>query len=337
MIVSDDWRSWIAENLVLRNSPESLVSSMVAKGISKADALSEIEVARQSPYLRGTELAAQRMQNRMTKCAWFLEIQRNLDHQSGQTKEIDRRHHLSREAFYREYYFANKPVVISGMLEEWPALSKWNLSFFKENHGARIVDVQSGRDSNPDYEIEQNDLHSTMLFSQYIELIEAATASNDFYMTANNTSHNREALSELWKDVGRIPEYLDPDSRDDGFLWIGPAGTRTPFHHDLTNNFIAQVLGSKRVKLVAPCESGYIYNHLHCYSQVDGSAIDYDRFPLMRDVPVAECELGAGEILFLPVGWWHYVEGLSQSVSMSFINFLYPNNASSFYSTYGPI
>ena len=59
--------------------------------------------------------------------------------------------------------------------------------------------------------------------------------TNDFYLTANNNSSNRKVLPELWDDIGRLPEYLQAD-QPSGFFWMGPAGTVTPFHHDLTNN-----------------------------------------------------------------------------------------------------
>jgi ribosomal protein L16 Arg81 hydroxylase len=336
-MINDLWRSWIAENLILGNSSESMLAAMVSNGIPEANAILEIEAAKSSPYIQGGKMVAERTQTRLKKCNWFMDVQRNLNHQSGRDKQIDKRYQLTREEFYRDYYFANKPVLISGMLEDWSALKKWSLSYFKEQYGDRVVHIQTGRDKDAAYEIEQNNFRSTMPLLKYIEQIEAAESSNDFYMTANNTSGNREALKELWDDVGELSEYLNPESSDDGFLWIGPAGTRTPFHHDLTNNFMAQIIGAKKIKLIAPCESSYVYNHLHCYSLVDGAAIDLSQFPLMKDVTVMEFELNAGEILFLPVGWWHYVEGLSPSVTMSFINFQQPNNASQFYSTYGPI
>jgi len=156
-------------------------------------------------------------------------------------------------------------------------------------------------------------------------------------MTANNTSINRAVLPELWQDIGRIPEYLDPSSVDDGFLWCGPAGTRTPLHHDLTNNLMAQVIGRKRIKLIPAWELPYIYNNRHCYTSVDGNNVDFDQFPLMRDVQILECELHPGELLFLPVGCWHYVEGIDATVTVSFTNFQLTNNFSGSYSSYGNV
>jgi hypothetical protein len=36
--------------------------------------------------------------------------------------------------------------------------------------------------------------------------------------------------------------------------------------------------------------------------------------------------LNPGEVLFLPVGCWHFVEGLDISVTVSFTNFLWDND-----------
>ena len=73
----------------------------------------------------------------------------------------------------------------------------------------------------------------------------------------------------------QIPEYLDGPSnqgqgRLNGFFWMGPAGTITPFHHDLTNNFMAQVIGRKRVKIAPSWDIPLMSNHFHCYSKRDG-------------------------------------------------------------------
>ena len=35
------------------------------------------------------------------------------------------------------YYRPNQPVIITGMLDEWPARSKWSLAYFGEHYGER--------------------------------------------------------------------------------------------------------------------------------------------------------------------------------------------------------
>ena len=73
--------------------------------------------------------------------------------------------------------------------------------------------------------------------------------TNDFYLTANNNSSNRTGPARA---VGRHRAGSRVSGQSDhpgGFFWMGPAGTITPFHHDLTNNFMAQVIGRKRIKI----------------------------------------------------------------------------------------
>jgi len=127
-----------------------------------------------------------------------------------------------------------------------------------------------------------------------------------------------------------LSEYLR-DGGHGGFFWFGPAGTITPFHHDLTNNFMIQVAGRKRVRLIAPCDLPKVYNQRHCFTPLDGRDIDLQRFPLMAGVPVIDCVLEPGEILFLPVGWWHFVEALDVSITVSTTQFRWDND---FYTDY---
>jgi hypothetical protein len=325
--VDANWRRWIAENLMLGTPPPALTSVLVVNGISAAEAHSEIEAALHSPYLQG----ARRLANRVAKRDWVLNIQSQLNRLGDDA--IPRRERLTGEQFLQQHYRINRPVIITGMLEHFPARSKWNLDYFAERFADRLVEVQFGRDADPQYELNSIAHKRQIPFGDYVEMVRNSGSSNDFYMTANNDSKNRAALKELWDDVGTLPEYLDESGERRGFFWFGPKGTITPFHHDLTNNFMAQIVGRKRVKLIAPCELAKLYNHRHCFTEVDAKAVDLKRFPAMEGVTIHDCVLEPGEILFLPVGWWHHVEALDISVTLASTNFLWHND---FYSNYPP-
>ena len=144
-------------------------------------------------------------------------------------------------------------------------------------------------------------------------------------------------LPELWDDIREFPEYLRDDMPAGRFFWLGPAGTITPFHHDLTNNFMAQVIGRKRVKVVPSWDMPLMSNFQHVFSRVDGRVPPAMPSPEFHQPQVLECVLNPGEVLFLPIGCMHFVEGLDISVTVSFTSFAFDNDFSSFYDTFGPV
>ncbi|MRV72417.1 cupin-like domain-containing protein [Duganella sp. FT92W] len=320
--ISDEWRRWIAENLMLGSHPDTLAGILVQSGVGLRDAQAELAAALASPYLQGV----QRLHNRLAKRDWLLGIQAQLNRLAPM--EIPRRHQLSGEDFLHQHYIANRPVILTGWLDD-VSRDDWSLERLAQRFGDRTVEVQFGRNADPDYEMNSIAHKRTMRFSEYTGLVAASGHTNDFYMTANNGQQNRHALRELWDDVPKLPHYLADEPA--GFFWLGPAGTVTPFHHDLTNNFMIQLSGRKRVRLIAPCETPKLYNQRHCFTPVDGRAIDTQRFPAMAGVPVPECVLEPGEVLFLPVGWWHFVEALDISITVSATHFKWDND---FYSNY---
>ena len=329
--ITDLWRRWIAENLMLGASRESILSTMVQGGLSPSESASEIELAEASPYLRGAE----RLCNRLSKRDWLLGAYRKLNRLRANSDEIERRHRLSRAEFVDRYYSASRPVIITGMLDDWPALSKWGLEYFAREFGSREVQVQVGRGASDNYEAGRDQFRKTMVFAEFIERVSAAGNSNDIYITASNASANKALLSELWNDIVQIPEYLDATSLQNGFLWLGPAGTITPFHHDLTNNFMAQVMGRKRILLAPSWDMPLMRNLSHVYCEIDGRVTKPNPRPDSFEPQILECILSPGEVLFLPVGSMHFVEALEISATVAFTNFAFDDNDyARFYTTY---
>jgi hypothetical protein len=145
--VNDSWRGWIAENLILGGQPGHLAGIMVQSGIAEATARAEVEAALASPYLRGVA----RLHNRLAKRDWVLGIQSRLNQLAP--AEVPRRERLSGDAFLREFYQRNQPVIITGMLDDCAARDKWTFDYLAAQLGEREVEVQFGRNADPDYEI----------------------------------------------------------------------------------------------------------------------------------------------------------------------------------------
>eukprot|EP00163_Fabomonas_tropica_P022597 TRINITY_DN39392_c0_g1_i1.p1 TRINITY_DN39392_c0_g1~~TRINITY_DN39392_c0_g1_i1.p1 ORF type:complete len:109 (-),score=7.30 TRINITY_DN39392_c0_g1_i1:12-338(-) len=106
-------------------------------------------------------------------------------------------------------------------------------------------------------------------------------------------------------------------------MWFGPAGTVSPLHCDPYNNILCQVVGCKRIALFPPSCTPSLYPHsgeeqLANTSQVDYLQPDLARFPLFRKTTATELVLSAGQALYIPKGWWHWVQSETASISLSF-------------------
>ena len=75
--------------------------------------------------------------------------------------------------------------------------------------------------------------------------------------------------------------------------------------------------------MISPLESHCVSNNIGVYSDVDVRSPDPVRFPRFASTERVSLVVGPGEALFVPVGWWHSVEALEPSISLSFINFVY--------------
>jgi hypothetical protein len=127
-------------------------------------------------------------------------------------------------------------------------------------------------------------------------------------------SHNRALsgpLRALAAELAPLPGFLDDAARDSANLWLGPARTLSPLHHDTTHVYFCQLYGRKRYQLIAPWEVDVL-----CAPMRDGSDSTYDPDGDGR-ARVLLVDLEPGESLFIPVGWWHQVLALEPSISVS--------------------
>src|SRR5262249_19520077 len=145
--------------------PQSVLESMSSSGFSPEESVREINLALQSPYF----LAAERLNNRLRKRDWVLGIYRKLNRLHPRSSEIVRRNRLAREEFLVEYYSTNRPVIITGMMDDWPALRSWTLDYFMSRFADREVEVQMGRDASPEYEIQSEKFVRRIRFGDFVE------------------------------------------------------------------------------------------------------------------------------------------------------------------------
>lgn len=321
---SQVWRDWIAESKISGYEDEDLITAMVQSGFTKPIATKEVADVNSNPLLRAAISIAQ-AKGRLES---LLDSYNELAGVSARSRfhTIERRSNVSREEFAEQYYSVNRPLVMLNLMHNWKARTIWTPEYFRDRFGQELVEVMADRNSDPQYEINSFSHKRTMRFGAYIDRITQPGETNDVYLVANNSLLTREAMKPLMEDFSCFPEYLDPSSaHGSSFLWLGAAGTVTPLHYDVMNILMCQVRGRKRVTLIPSYQAPLVYNEIGVFSQVDCENPDYERFPLFRGVRIFRLILQPGEVLFIPIGWWHHVRSLDVSMTLTFSNFVFPN------------
>ncbi|MBC7728357.1 MAG: cupin-like domain-containing protein [Microbacteriaceae bacterium] len=304
--------------------PEVLVERMVAAGIDASAARYAVKAADGEAGF----IAARKQQQLQRKQASVLATLFQLQQMRAGAGQIERRAAISTEEFFEVYYCGNRPLILTDLARAWPAMQRWTPAYFREHFGDAMVEIQAGREADPDYEMNSPRHKRTVRFAQFIDGMTSATSSNDQYLTANNHALEHPALAPLLRDVGPLPNWFDATRlARQALLWMGPRGVFTPLHHDTLQLMHTQIVGRKRWRFVSPLQTPLLHNHIGVFSKLRLEQPD-DRYPIPPGLQIIEETIHPGETLFLPVGWWHHVESLDVCISLSYTNFAFPNQFS---------
>ncbi len=257
------------------------------------------------------------------KALWMMSVYRTLAKQRGRQREIDVMDGpFDARRFFDDYYFANKPVRVRGFSAQWQSFDQWKIPALASAFGDAEIEVTSHRDCRADYDEKFQATLEKMPFSRFVAMLESSRGevTNDFYLTARNLAL-RGVFKSLVSSLKQLPEVLSEHRSDYLNLWIGPHGTTTKLHHDLTNVLFLQLAGTKRLLFLPPYETELIRLKSGLISDVNLEEPDLSRYPGLGDATILATVVEEGDALLIPVGWWHQVHSLSESVSLTFINF----------------
>lgn len=242
--------------------------------------------------------------------------------------------------FTRDWFQPQFPVVIEAAMENWSARS-WTLDTLAEKFGQTTVHVELSRWNTQERRwADFRDLYKNrapipkeelfmpqhpILLEDFIDIFlrnhEDQTSPLKGYLAQQQLLNELPALAEGIVD----PEFA---KLGNGIyqrnVWLGPEGTITPLHRDPYHNVLAQVWGSKYIRLYSPTESEKLYPfktnlYLRNTSEVDIDAPDaFRKWPDLPSAAYSECILNAGEMIYIPIKWWHYVRACDVSLSFSF-------------------
>ncbi|XP_065091551.1 bifunctional peptidase and arginyl-hydroxylase JMJD5 [Ochlerotatus camptorhynchus] len=224
------------------------------------------------------------------------------------------------EYFGSQHYDKREPALLRGIIDDWPAMQKWHdPNYLVGLAGERTVPVEMGSQYSSDDWSQRLIKFKDFIVDNLTDASHAETGQKRAYLAQHELF---DQIPELRKDI-HVPDYIGrTDVNPRIKAWLGPKGTISPLHTDPGHNLLCQVFGSKTIILASPEDTPNLYPHEHFIlsntSRVDVKNVDYDQFPLVRAVKLRRLVLRRGEVLYIPPGWWHYVESLAASFSVSF-------------------
>lgn len=185
------------------------------------------------------------------------------------------------------------PLIIEGAIDHWPAFDEPNLwknpryLLSKTLGGRRLVPIEIGR-SYTDEDWSQQIVTFREFMERYMLGLDPDHFTFPLQMTREQelgrvrvgylAQHDLFSQIPSLRDDIRIPDFCysvppvpktvakgkeEDEGNSDGEImvnaWFGPAGTMTPLHTDPHHNILAQVVGSKYVRLYAPSQNASLY------------------------------------------------------------------------------
>lgn len=226
---------------------------------------------------------------------------------------IVRRRGISVEDFVFGFEEPNKPVLLEGCLDNWPAIEKWDRDYLVKLCGDSRFSVGP---------VE-------MKLEDYFRYSDRVREERPLYLFDPKFAEKVPRLGSEYE----VPVYFREDlfgllgnERPD-YRWIivGPAGSGSSFHIDpnSTSAWNAVIKGSKKWVLFPPdvvppgvhpspdgAEVACPVSIIEWFMNFYGATKTWKKKPI-------ECICKAGEVIFVPNGWWHLVINLEESIAIT--------------------
>lgn len=231
-----------------------------------------------------------------------------------QIDNIDRRSSLSVKEFVELYEEPGKPVIITDAVDSWPAMSRWKNREYLMQHAGNVSFAAGPVDL---------DLKSYFTYADSVQEERPLYLFDPkFGEKAPQLAADYDVPSYFKEDLFGILGKERPDYR---WLIVGPARSGSSFHIDpnSTSAWNAVVKGSKKWILYPP---EVVPPGVH--PSPDGAEVAtpvsitewfmnfYEEARRRKEKPV-ECICRAGELMFIPHGWWHTVINLEDSIAVT--------------------
>ncbi|MBU2938189.1 cupin-like domain-containing protein [Lacinutrix sp. C3R15] len=227
---------------------------------------------------------------------------------------IDRVKNITKANFVKNYYKPQRPVLIENLTQDWNAYHTWNLDYIQSLAGDQVVPLYNNEATKGKQKSAEP--ATEMKLYDYIEILK--TKPTDLRIFFYDVMKKMPVLAKDFKypDMGlkffqRLP-----------VLFFGSKGSQVLTHYDMD---LADLVhfhfhGTKRVTLFSPEQTKFLYKipyAVHNLEEIDMANPDFNKYPGLQHVEAIQVEMKHGDALYMPSGYWHFVEYLDAGFSMS--------------------
>ncbi|MCM0605090.1 MAG: cupin-like domain-containing protein [Xanthomonadaceae bacterium] len=214
----------------------------------------------------------------------------------------------------------NLPIIIQSNLDSQLSLESSEVIRWLEQFNDKKIQVRIGNFSDPkEYAYNRKTYESQ--FSEYLLNLKKNNQIDKIgYL--GNYKLSQDSLLPAWAlppDLYSQNLFMQPS------LWLGPSGAITPLHTDGLDNFAVHIVGSKRWTLVpiqhypdleVSVPFPDLATDLHT-SSIDLNKLGGLEWLKKNHITHTQFICGPDETLYLPAGWFHYVETLTPSLMVN--------------------
>lgn len=267
--------------------------------------------------------------------------------------------HIS--TFQQQYFLPEKPAILPSHFSDTPALKNWfqastsnassptnvklNAKYLESHAASATVPLELTELADPaSAEVKSfRHFHAPLgLFLEWMRVAETSSSPQTIATRLYLAQCQLLDLPPILREDFPTPDIVSRSGKGDVYdvnVWIGYPPTYTPLHRDPNPNLFVQLAGRKVVRLLSPADGQAAFAAVR--RQLGGSGdrgtirgeemMQGEERALLDEVVWGagldgekgfEAELGAGDGLFIPKGWWHSIKGVGEGVTASVSDYM---------------